>query len=81
MKQLYRGKRMEVLRINGYVDEDGLNIGIKKLKKFKNKKVEVIILPLNEDTNEQSMSRFFNAIGKVDIDKNEIRSLREISKV
>ena len=72
---------MEALRINGYVDEDGLNIGIKKLKKFKNKKVEVIILPLNEDTNEQSMSRFFNAIGKVDIDKNEIRSLREISKV
>lgn len=72
MKQLYRGKRMEALRINGYVDEDGLNIGIKKLKKFKNKKVEVIILPLNEEKNEQSMSRFFNAIGKVDIDKNEI---------
>ncbi|MFW5862363.1 MAG: hypothetical protein ACOCWZ_08930 [Spirochaetota bacterium] len=40
---------MEALRINGYVDEGGLNIGIKKLKKFKNKKVEVIILPLNEE--------------------------------
>jgi len=35
---------MNALRINGYVDKDGLKIGIDELKIFKNKSVEIIIL-------------------------------------
>ncbi len=72
---------MNALRINGYVGKDGLNIGIDKLKMFENKNVEIIILPKDEINNQKSKSRFFDAVGKINIDENEIQSLRELSKI
>jgi len=72
---------MNALRINGYIGKDGLNIGIDKLKMFENKNVEIIILPKDENSDNKGKSRFFNAIGKINIDQNEIQSLRELSKI
>ena len=72
---------MNALRINGYIGKDGLNIGIDKLKMFKNKNVEIIILPKDENSDNKGKSRFFNAIGKINIDQTEIQSLRELSKI
>ena len=72
---------MEALRINDYVGENGLNISINKLKQFKNKKVEIIILPVEEEKEAKQKKKFFRAIGKIDIDENEINSLREGSKL
>ena len=72
---------MNALKINGYVGKDGLKIGIEKLKMFENKKVEIIIIPETENSRPKDKSLFFDAIGKIDIDKNEIQSLRELSKI
>jgi len=72
---------MNALRISGYVDKDGLKIGIDELKIFKNKSVEVIILPKDDSGKPKGKSGFFKAIGKIDIDQNEIQSLRELSKI
>jgi hypothetical protein len=72
---------MNALRINGYVDKDGLKIGIDKLKIFKNKNVEIIILPKDDSDKSKGKSGFFKAIGKIDIDQNEIQTLRELSKI
>jgi hypothetical protein len=72
---------MNALRINGYIDKDGLKISINKLKMFKNKRVEIIILPEDEKAHTTDKSNFFEAVGKVDIDINEINSLRELSRI
>ncbi len=72
---------MEALRINEYVGENGINIGINKLIQFKNKKVEIIILPIEEEKELKPKNKFFNAVGKIDIDENEINSLREVSRL
>lgn len=72
---------MEALRINDYVGENGINIGINKLMQFKNKRVEIIILPMEEEKEVKQKKKFFNAVGKIDIDENEINSLREVSKL
>ena len=72
---------MNALRINGYIDKDGLKISINKLKMFKNKRVEIIILPEDEKTHTTDKANFFEAVGKVDIDINEINSLRELSRI
>jgi hypothetical protein len=72
---------MNALRINGYVDKDGLKIGIDELKIFKNKNVEIIILSKDDTVESKGKSGFFKAIGKIDIDQNEIQSLRELSKI
>lgn len=40
---------IKALRIYEYIREDGLNIRIEKLKEFKNKKVEIIILDIEDD--------------------------------
>lgn len=72
---------MEALRINDYVGENGINIGINKLMQFKNKRVEIIILPMEEEKEVKQKKKFFNAVGKIDIDEDEINSLREVSKL
>ena len=72
---------MEALRINDYVGENGINISINKLIQFKNKRVEIIILPMEEEKEVKPKKKFFNAVGKIDIDENEINSLREGSKL
>jgi len=72
---------MEALRINDYVGENGINISINKLLQFKNKRVEIIILPMEEEKELKPKNKFFNAVGKIDIDENEINSLREVSKL
>ncbi|HON78716.1 MAG TPA: hypothetical protein PK544_09520 [Spirochaetota bacterium] len=48
---------------------------------FENKKVEIIIIPEIDNSKPGDKSLFFDAIGKVDIDNNEIQSLRELSKI
>ena len=72
---------MEALRINDYVGENGINIGINKLMQFKNKRVEIIILPMEEEKEVKQKKKFFNAVGKIKLDENEINSLREVSKL
>lgn len=42
---------MKALRIYGHIGESGLNISIDKLEEFKNKKVEIIILDIEDETN------------------------------
>jgi len=49
---------MNALRINGYVDKDGLKIGIDELKIFKNKSVEVIIMSKDDSDSEIIKSEF-----------------------
>ncbi len=73
---------MEALRINDYVGENGINIDINKLKQFKNKRVEIIILPIEEEKKEiKPKKKFFNAVGKINLEENEVISLREASKL
>lgn len=72
---------MNALRLNGYIGKDGLKISINKLKMFKNKRVEIIILPKDEKIHKTDKTNFFEAVGKVDIDINEINSLRELSRI
>ncbi len=72
---------MNAVKINGYIGKDGLKIGIDKLKMFKNRNVEVIIIPRDDDDKSHNKSGFFMAVGKVNIDQDEIRSLREVSKI
>jgi hypothetical protein len=72
---------MNAIKINGYIGKDGLKIGIDKLKMFKNRNVEIIIIPKDDDEKSNSKSAFFKAIGKVNIDQEEICSLREVSKI
>ena len=47
---------MEALKINEYVTDDGIKIGIEKLKNFRNRKVEIIILPLDNEESEKSIA-------------------------
>ena len=42
---------MKALRIYEYIGKNGLNISIDKLEEFKNKKVEIIILDIENETN------------------------------
>lgn len=49
---------MEAIRLNEYITEKGLNIFSKDLMKFKNMKVEVIILPLEEKREEKNFMKF-----------------------
>lgn len=49
---------MEAIRLNEYVTEKGLNIVNKDLMRFKNMKVEVIILPLEEKIEEKNFMKF-----------------------
>lgn len=49
---------MEAIRLNEYVTEKGLNIVNKDLMRFKNMKVEVIILPLEEKREEKNFMNF-----------------------
>lgn len=72
---------MEALRINEYIGENGINISLDKLQGFKNKRVEIIILPMEEEKEIKQKKKFFNAVGKISIDENEINSLREASKL
>lgn len=71
---------MEALRFNYIVGEDGIIIGASKLKQFKNKRVEIIIIPLEEEEKKEKKN-FFNAIGKINIDEKEIDTLRDLSKL
>lgn len=72
---------MEALRINDFVGDNGIKIDIDKLKQFKNKEVEIIILPVESKANHKSKNKFFNAIGKIDINEEDITSLREVSSL
>ena len=42
---------MKALRIYEHIGENGLSISIDKLEEFKNKKVEIIILDIENETN------------------------------
>ncbi len=72
---------MRAIRIEEYVGENGITISINKLLQFKNQKVEIIILPAEGKKKIKPKEKFFNAVGKVDIDENEISLLRESSKL
>jgi hypothetical protein len=55
---------MNALRINSYIGKDGIKIGINKLKMFKNKRVEIIIIPEDKKIYSADKSDFFDAVGK-----------------
>lgn len=56
---------MVALRLNEYVNENGLFIDSKKLKNFKNKNVEVIILPAIDPVVRSNGSALNEIIGKL----------------
>ncbi|OHD14282.1 MAG: hypothetical protein A2086_09625 [Spirochaetes bacterium GWD1_27_9] len=49
---------MEALRLDEYITEDGIYISNEKLKKFRNMRVEIIILPLEENKEEKKFMKF-----------------------
>ena len=59
---------MEAIRINDVVGSDGIFIDIKKLEQFKNKKVEIIILPMDESkkTKQKNAQDFAGSISEKD---------------
>ena len=49
---------MEALRLNEYITENGIHINSEQLKKFRNMRVEIIILPLEENKEEKKFIKF-----------------------
>ena len=74
---------MQAIRL--FVDVDSEDIHIPELKKFIGKKVEMIIHEVPsikpDEEKKQDMKKFFDAAGKIKIDKESINQLREISKL
>lgn len=70
---------MEALRISEYVGENGINIGINKLKGFKNKRVEIIILPMDEEKVIEKTEKL--DIGKEFFISEKVKSITGILKV
>ena len=70
---------MQAIRL--FVDVDSEDIHLTELKQFMGKRVEMIILesPTIQDNKEkkQDMKKFFDAAGKIKIDKKSIRKLGE----
>ena len=73
---------MQAIRLFMKVDSE--NIHVPELRKFIGKKVEMIIIEeptvFSEEKN-RKMERFFSAAGKVEIDEEAVRQLREESKL
>ena len=70
---------MEALRLNEYITEKGLFIDNKKLNKFKNMRVEVIILPI-EEKKEKSFMKFAGMINNEDGEK-MIKSIEDCRNI
>ena len=73
---------MQAIRLFMKVDSE--NIHVPELRKFIGKKVEIIIIEEPTAFNEKrdrKMERFFSAAGKVEIDEEAVRQLREESKL
>jgi len=49
---------VEALRLNEYVTDKDINIPKEKISKFRNQKVEIIILPVNENVKPASFMDF-----------------------
>jgi len=68
-----------------FVDVDSEDIHIPELKRFMGKRIEIIILEVSsikpDEEKKQNMKKFFDAAGKIKIDKESILKLREISKL
>jgi len=74
---------MEAVKL--FIDVDSEDIHIPELKKFMGKRIEMIILEVPtiqpDEEKKQDMKKFFDAAGKIKIDKESVRKLREISKL
>ena len=68
-----------------FVDVDSEDIHIPELKQFMGKRIEMIILEVTtvkpDEDKSKDMKKFFDAAGKIKIDKESINQLREISKL
>ena len=68
-----------------FVDVDSEDIHIPELKQFMGKRIEMIILEVTtiqpDEEKSKDMKKFFDAVGKIKIDKESIRKLREASKI
>lgn len=71
---------MEALRLNEYITEKGLNIFNKDLMKFKNMKVEVIILPIEAKKEENNFMSFAGVLSENDGNK-MLGNLEECRKI
>jgi len=63
---------------------DSENIHVPELRNFIGKKVEIIIIeePISfNEKEDRKMENFFSAAGKIEIDENAVRQLREESKL
>ena len=70
--------------IRWFMKVDSENIHVPELSKFIGKKVEMVIIEKPTVFNEKKdrkMERFFSAAGKVEIDEEAVRQLREESKL
>ncbi len=71
---------MNVLKYITIVSSDTIHIA--GLDKFFGKKVEILITEKKESNgNGDALSKFFSLSGKIDIDDDAIRSLRDTSKL
>lgn len=73
---------MEAIRLSEYVTENGLNITNRELMRFKNMKVEIIILPLEEKKIEKSFLDFAGVLSENEGNKlsSDIDDCRNIDK-
>ncbi len=74
---------MQAIRL--FVDVYSEDIHLPELKQFMGKRIEMIILEVTavkpDKDKSKDMRKFFDAAGKIKIDKESIKQLREISKL
>ncbi len=70
---------MQAVRL--FVDVDSEDIHLPELKQFMGKRVEMIILESptmqNSEEKKQDMRKFFDAAGKIKIDRESVQKLKE----
>ena len=73
---------MEAIRFNEVVSKNGLFINFNKIKRFENKKVEIIILPAENDDNKKEFMGFAGSLPVEDfIDmQKSIEECRQVDK-
>lgn len=71
---------MEALRLNEYITEKGLYINSEQLKRFQNRKVEIIILPSDENSNKKTFMKFAGVLEE-DVANKVLKDIEDCRKI
>ncbi len=71
---------MEALRLNEYITEKGLYINSEQLKRFQNRQVEIIILPLEERKDEKTFMKFAGILEE-DVANKALKDIDDCRKI